>query len=219
MFSLLFTSFYVFLILDVFKPFYKSKSLYKSLFQINFMDFTSIQTPESSKQLDGDLISAFRKYHGVRKGYFRNKNLDKIKPQAEVFKYFFIMETLLKQLAAKMVKHSRTIARDISDQAAKNPEASSEALQKLNDLDRGLAELEMHSSRQIQMASTLRRMARQSRNVIRGAHTNTARRVEVMKRTTQQQQPTAKQQEQPQYSKKHEADKRRRLEQWKRMEE
>ena len=176
------------------------------------MDFTSIETTENMKQLDGDFLSSVRKYHGVRKKYFRNKNRDKIKPQAEVFKYFFIMETLLKQLAAKIAKHSRTIARDISDQAAKNPEASSEALQKLNDLDRSLAELEMHSARQIQMTNSLRNIARQSRNAIRGTHTSTARRIEVMERTAKGavQQQTAKQREQ--YSEKHEKDKRRKLE-------
>lgn len=92
------------------------------------------------------------------------------------------METLLKQLAAKMVNHSRAIATDLSNQADKNPDVS---LQNLSNLDRSLSELEKHISRQIQMANVLRRMARQSRTVVRGTYDSTARRIAEMRRREQ----------------------------------
>tara|TARA_Y100000310_G_scaffold210577_1_gene211217 strand:- start:8885 stop:9430 length:546 start_codon:yes stop_codon:yes gene_type:complete len=131
------------------------------------MDPTTIETTETAKQLDGDLQSAFRKYHGVRRGYFKKNNPEKIEPQEEVLKFLYIIEALAKQLSAKIASHSRAIAREVSTKIFHNPVGNAELFGKFYELDQSLARLQKHSSVGVTTSNALRHMVRNARLSVR----------------------------------------------------
>ena len=74
----------------------------------------------------------------------------------------------MKNMTAKIARHSKTIAMDISNQISKNPENSSKLMPKFSELDRTLEIIEDDAYVGIKTSDSLRHLARGMRKIIRG---------------------------------------------------
>lgn len=75
---------------------------------------TSLQTPETLKQLVGDFWRAVRRLAKVEQNYIRKPNAEKVEPQAELLNLYHHDMALTKQKTLKVVNHSPAVATALS---------------------------------------------------------------------------------------------------------
>lgn len=152
------------------------------------MDPTTIETTENTKQLYIDFRDDSVRCLKVIRKYIHKKELEKISTQEDILKDFFVLEGYIKQLAGKIVIHSKAITTSIKAEIFKqgtSQEKIPELLKKFQEIDRSLATLEYHTSVGMQTSDALRHLARNTRNFVIGTWRETAKRIEEIKSNQQ----------------------------------
>ncbi|MFH0868245.1 MAG: hypothetical protein V1831_02945 [Candidatus Woesearchaeota archaeon] len=156
------------------------------------MRISSIQTPESVRQLDGDFWRAVRKLARSKTKYFRNKNTEKVESQEEVLDLFHYLEGLMKQITFKIINHSGTVAKELVNEALANPAKAQENMSKLAKLDQSLKDLEVNSGIGKQMSNAVGNFANGTRRQINATMKNAQSQLAYTAKMRQQAQKNAK---------------------------
>ena len=138
---------------------------------------TTIATNESEKQLYIGLTDDFFEWRGKIRKYLSKKGLDRLEYYEDIFRLFYVMEAYMKQLAAKMVRNSNEIAKDISNRIAKDPTKNPALMQRFNELDSNLARLENHAYVGMHTSNALMQFARKTREPVATIRARMAARV------------------------------------------